>query len=155
VDIVLGDARISMERKMAAGDSQQFDVLAVDAFTSDAIPVHLLTEECFRIYWYHLKEDGILAVHISNRYLDLSPVVRVSALLSKGRFVEAMLIAKGGNDNQGTDASDWLIATNNRRFLESGVIQTAARPWPKDKPSALLWTDDYSNLFALLGSGPP
>ncbi len=150
VDVVLGDARISMEREMPEGGSQQFDVLAVDAFTSDAIPVHLLTEECFRIYWYHLREDGILAVHISSRYFDLSPVARVSALLSKGRGVNALLIRTEGSDSQGTDASDWLLATNNRQFLDSEAVQMAAGPWPQNKPAALLWTDDYTNLFAVL-----
>ena len=150
VDVVLGDARVSLERRMASGCAQRYDVLAVDAFTSDAIPMHLLTEECFRIYWYHLKEDGILAVHISNRYFDLSSVVRVSALLSKGRGVEAMLIRTEANEHQGTDASDWLVATNNRQFLDSGVVQMAAKQWPQAQSSALLWTDDYCNLFAAL-----
>ncbi len=75
VDIVLGDARLSLARE----PSQQFDILVIDAFSGDAIPVHLLTREAFRIYWRHLKPDGVLAVHISNRYLNLAPVVMLAA----------------------------------------------------------------------------
>ena len=76
VDVVLGDARINMEQELAAGNPQQFDVLAVDAFSSDSIPMHLLTRECVELYRKHLKPDGLLCMHISNRFLDLSGVVR-------------------------------------------------------------------------------
>src|SRR5205807_9355570 len=75
VEVALGDARLSLEREPA----QNFDVLALDAFSSDAIPVHLLTVEAFKTYLRHLKPDGVLAVHISNRYLDLVPVVQQAA----------------------------------------------------------------------------
>ena len=66
----MGDARLTLERQ----ESQQFDMLAVDAFSSDAIPIHLLTREALALYFHHLKPNGILALHISNRYLDLVPV---------------------------------------------------------------------------------
>ena len=74
-EIVMGDARLSME----TGPSRQFDVLAVDAFSGDAIPVHLLTREANALYWRHLKPDGILAVHVSNRHLSLAPAVALPA----------------------------------------------------------------------------
>ena len=73
--ILMGDARLTMERM----DSLQLDLLAVDAFSSDAIPVHLLTREALAVYFRHLKPDGILALHISNRYLDLEPVCAKAA----------------------------------------------------------------------------
>src|SRR5262249_23678636 len=77
VEIVLGDARLSLERERKRSGAQGFDVLAIDAFTSDSIPVHLLTKEAFELYLSHLaRPDGILAIHISNRQLDLAPVVR-------------------------------------------------------------------------------
>src|SRR5439155_21237654 len=80
VGVVLGDARLSLERQAP----QNFDVLAVDAFTSDSIPVHLLTKEAVALYFRHLKPTGVLAVHVSNRYLDLEPVVqRAAAALGK------------------------------------------------------------------------
>src|SRR4029077_1832237 len=75
LDIVLGDARLSLERQ----PNQDFDVLAVDAFSSDSIPVHLLTVEAFELYFRHLKPTGILAVHVSNKYLELKPIVGLAA----------------------------------------------------------------------------
>ncbi|MFZ5829847.1 MAG: spermidine synthase [Planctomycetota bacterium] len=76
VEVELGDARLTLERELAENRPQGFHVLALDAFSSDAIPTHLLTNEAFAVYDKHLAPDGVLAVHISNRYLDLSPVVR-------------------------------------------------------------------------------
>ena len=72
---MMGDARLVLERQ----ESQQFDVLAVDAFSGDAIPVHLLTRQAYALYWRHLKPDGVLAVHVSSRYLALAPVVAMGA----------------------------------------------------------------------------
>jgi hypothetical protein len=150
IEIIEGDARLSMEREMASGQTQQFDVLAIDAFSSDAIPVHLLTSECFRIYWYHLKRDGILAVHVSSRYFELAPVVRASALLTGGTGAKVLRILAESNDIQGTDASEWLLVSKNDQFVNSGPVQLAVKPWPENVPSFLYWTDDYSNLFRAL-----
>src|SRR5262249_28050591 len=75
LDVAMGDARLSLERELAQGSPENFDVLAVDAFSSDSIPVHLLTREAMLLYFRHLRDDGILAVHISNRYLNLQPVL--------------------------------------------------------------------------------
>src|SRR5580698_9608149 len=77
--IVMGDARLSLERQLANNEIQNFDVLSVDAFSSDAIPIHLLTREALALYFHHLKPTGILALHISNRYLDLAPVCAAGA----------------------------------------------------------------------------
>ena len=76
IDIVPGDARLSMERELANGTPQAFDVLVLDAFSGDAIPVHLLTIEAFEIYLRELSPDGVIAIHVTNRYLDLQPVIR-------------------------------------------------------------------------------
>ncbi len=145
VEIIPGDARLEMERECRSGNVPKFDVLAVDAFAGDAIPVHLLTRECFRTYRCHLKEDGILALHISNRYFDLTPVVRGQA--EKGETL--MTIYSIGNDMQGTDTCDWVLLTRNRKFIESPDVTKAAVPSPGDKRGAVVWTDDYSNLFRL------
>jgi hypothetical protein len=150
IEIIKGDARLSMERELASGQAQQFDVLAIDAFSSDAIPVHLLTSECFGIYWYHLKPDGILAVHVSSRYFELTPVVRASALLTGGPGAKVLRILAENNDIQGTDASEWLLVSKNDQFLNSGPVQLAVKPWPENAPPFLHWTDDYSNLFRAL-----
>ncbi len=150
IDVVLGDARISMERERQRGESQQFDVLAIDAFSSDAIPVHLLTLECLQAYLYHLKPDGILAVHISNRYFDLSPIVRNMAILDAEHNMQALWIEAQGSDTQGTDSTDWILLTSNPQFLAEPEIQRCVTAWSDASPRPVFWTDDYSNLFSLL-----
>ncbi|HMJ11184.1 MAG TPA: fused MFS/spermidine synthase, partial [Polyangiaceae bacterium] len=147
VKVSLGDARIVMERQLAQARAQGFDVLAIDAFSSDAIPMHLLTRECFRIYWRHLKPDGILAVHISNRYIDLAPVVRkLAADLGK----QAYPIHTQDADEQGLSASDWVAVTSNRSFIEHENVSLHIGDWqPQDRPP-VAWTDDFSSIYALL-----
>jgi hypothetical protein len=150
IDVVQGDARISMEREKNRGQPGQFDVLAVDAFSSDAIPVHLLTRECYRLYCYHLKSDGILAMHVSSRYFNLSPVIRSLAELDSGHGVEAILIEDAGSPLQETDASRWILVTSNQEFLADKQVRIAAGSWAEEDGPRMLFTDDYSNLFRLL-----
>jgi hypothetical protein len=142
VDVVMGDARLSL----SAEPPQQFDVLAVDAFSGDAIPAHLLTKEAFAIYLHHLKPDGVLAIHASNTYLDLAPVIR---LLANDADYPAVLISNSDEDRKLIDASDWVLVTHNTVFLNtlesSTFIDTITVP-----PHLKLWTDDYNNLFRLM-----
>jgi len=141
--VFLGDARLTLERQ----PSQQFDVLAVDAFTSDAIPVHLLTREAFQLYFRHLNRSGILAVHVSNRYLDLEPVVARNAV-DLGRV--AIEVADDGEDEDYLSDSSWVLIAPDRSpfydplFQVSGITQ--ARPRAGLRP----WTDDYSNMIRIL-----
>jgi hypothetical protein len=133
-DVVLGDARLSLEREQP----QQFDLLAVDAFSGDAIPVHLLTREAFRLYWHHLKPNGVLAVHVSNRYLSLGPVV-LTAAFETAR--DARSVSQSG--------SDWVLVTNRAGFFDQPEIRRVANLI--DPITGLrMWTDDYSNLFKIL-----
>jgi len=150
VDVVAGDARISMERERSRGESGQFDVLAIDAFSSDAIPVHLFTRECYQTYWYHLKTDGILALHISSRYFNLSPVIRSLAEQDLERKPQAVLVDDPGNRMQETDATRWVLVTPNREFLSNYEVKAAVNPWAGEDSKRLVFTDDYSNLFSLL-----
>jgi spermidine synthase len=141
-DVVLGDARLSMERE----EPQQFDTLAVDAFSGDSIPVHLLTKEAFQLYFRHLKPDGVLAVHVSNRFLDLQPVVKK---LAESLGKTAVLIDT--DDVQDTElfGSTWVLVTSNQTFLETPSVKAASEK-PADRPNMRLWTDGYSNLFQIL-----
>jgi SAM-dependent methyltransferase len=150
VDVVLGDARISMEHEKGMHQAGQFDVLAVDAFSSDAIPVHLLTRECYRDYWYHLKKDGILALHISSRYFNLRPVIRNLAESDFERRPQAVLVDDPGDTMQETDATRWVLITSNKEFLDNVDVRAAISPWASEDTKRLIFTDDYSNLFSLL-----
>jgi hypothetical protein len=150
VDVVLGDARISMEREKSRNQPGRFDVLAIDAFSSDAIPVHLLTRECYWNYWYHLAKGGILAVHISSRYFSLSPIIRSLAELDIEPGVQALLVENEGNKLQETDSTRWILVTANKEFLAEKQVLSAVSPWTEEDASRLLFTDDYSNLFRLL-----
>ena len=141
VEIALGDARLSMEKEAI----QNFDVLAVDAFTGDAIPVHLLTKEAFDLYFKHLKPDGILAVHVSNHYLDLVPVVEK---LATNAGKESVYVLNNGDDERMVSTSAWVLVAKRGRF-KGTPIQSAGTPL-KVRKDLRLWTDDYSNLFQIL-----
>jgi hypothetical protein len=145
-DVVIGDARIVMERELAAGDSQQFDVLAIDAFSSDAIPVHLLTSECGEIYKQHLRPGGILAIHISNRFLDLNPVSRGMA---ERLGWKAFRIENDGDTLTGVFSSTWILLTSREDFASDPAIENSIDPWGEDE-KILHWTDDYSGLWQIL-----
>ena len=141
-EIVLGDARLSLESE----PSQQFDVLAVDAFSGDAIPVHLLTKEAFAVYFRHLKADGILAVHTSNTYLNLAPVVK---LLAEDADYATRLIASEEDPLMMISSADWVLVTRNQQFLNKPETFTGSQIIAV--PQKLrLWTDDYNNLFEIL-----
>jgi len=139
--IVLGDARLSLEAEMP----QRFDVLAVDAFISDAIPVHLLTREAFALYWRHLKPDGVLAVHVSNRYVDLEPIVAKAAAES-GKI--ARLIENDSNVAEGISRSSWVLVTSRKDLFEGPTLNKGATI--EVPPDFRAWTDDYSNLWRVL-----
>ena len=139
-----GDARLVLERQARAGAVQGFDVLAIDAFTSDAIPIHLLTRESVELYVRHLKPDGILALHVSNLHLDLVPVVRrLGEVVGKG----VVYIENQDDPAHGVDGSDWVLLTNNLRFLRDPELLEVRRELP---PAGPLWTDDFSSLFEVL-----
>jgi SAM-dependent methyltransferase len=144
-EIVLGDARLSLEQELSKGP-KQFDVLAVDAFSGDAIPVHLLTREAFALYWRHLKPDGVLAVHVSNRYLALGPVVALAAA-EDGK--QAMMISNEDDDDKEISAADWVLVSSRPGFFEQNEIKSVDSAI-KPVTGLRTWTDDYSNLYKIL-----
>jgi len=145
-EVILGDARLSLENELKGGVNRRFDLLSVDAFSGDAIPVHLLTREAFKIYWQDLQPNGVLAVHVSNRYLSLAPVV---ALAAKEFGKQAMDLNYDGNDDEQETSSEWVLVTSRPGFFERDTIKPVAK---KIDPIAGLreWTDDYSNLYKIL-----
>lgn len=142
ISFELGDARLTLERQ----PPQHFDLLAVDAFSSDSIPVHLLTLEAFELYFRHIKPDAILAVHISNRHLFLEPVVAAAAeKLGK----DAVLIESLPERANEIFLARWVLLANRgvlQQFPSIGEAGKPATPLARVK----LWTDSYSSLFAVL-----
>lgn len=141
VETPLGDARLTLEREPPA----DLDVLAVDAFSSDAIPVHLITKEALALYAKHLREGGVVAFHVTNRFLDLVPVV---ADIAQANGMEAAWIHDEGVDTFG-NRSDWVLVSRNRALLASPRIASAATPIP-EHAGWRVWTDDFNNLFQVL-----
>jgi spermidine synthase len=141
LEIAMGDARLSMEREAP----ENFDVLAVDAFSSDAIPVHLLTKEAMQLYFRHLRPDGVLAVHISNRYLDLQPVVEGEAN-AVGKLTRT--VDTEDDDTVDVFSATWVLVYAAGSGFQPEELKNSADI--KSKRTVRLWTDDYSNLFRIL-----
>ena len=141
-DVVLGDARLSL----AAEAPQHFNVIVIDAFSGDAIPVHLLTREALALYRRHLQPDGILVFHVSNQYVDLEPVVAATA---KDAGLIAMSVHSHGDEQNGLYFANWILVTTNQAFLSQPEVVNNAFPTHL-RADIRLWTDNYSSLFPLL-----
>ncbi len=145
-EVIVGDARISMQREFSDSGSNEFDVLILDAFNGDAIPVHMLTEEAFDLYAKHLRDDGILAVHITNDYIDLSPIVRVASR----RLGKDAIWVEGVAKRWYEDSNDWVLVSSNRAFMASQTLRSIQTTWNEAQPRPIRWTDDFSNLFQVI-----
>ncbi len=142
IEIALGDARLSMEKE----SPQQFDVLAIDAFSSDSIPVHLLTREAFETYFKHMKAGGLLAVHISNRHLDLQPVV-AEAAKALNKF--ARIADTDDEEALGTYGATWVLISDSDEIFSHEKLKGAVEAL-EPKRSVGLWTDDFSDVYRIL-----
>jgi len=142
IEVVLGDGRISLEREHA----NRFDVLVLDAFTGDSPPAHLLTLEAFELYLTHLAESGVIAVNISNRYLDLLPVL----VQVRNRFnLHAAYIATLG-DMKISASAQWVLLSRDAEFLRQPAITEGDSLKTRTVRSIRPWTDDYSNLLSVM-----
>jgi spermidine synthase len=142
IQIVEGDARTSLARE----SPQHFDVLVVDAFSGDAIPIHLLTTEALALYRRHLAPNGVLAFHISNRHVDLAPAI---ALLAASAGMQARRVSTNSTPQPGEYTSTWMLVTADPDFFAQPELSAVAR-LPERKPSLKVWTDDYSALLPLI-----
>ncbi len=140
--VLFGDARLTMERQ----PDQHFDVLAVDAFSSDSIPVHLLTREAFELYFRHLNPNGILAIHTSNQYLDLVPMV---ARHAKDLGKIAVTIDDDAVEADYLFETTWVLLSANANVFNRSEFANVAQP-SKTRDTLRAWTDDYSNLFQII-----
>jgi hypothetical protein len=143
ISIVEGDARISMEQELKDSGPMRFDLIVADAFSSEAMPVHLLTQEAFALYRQHLAGDGVIAVNITNTYLDLSSVIRN---LADSLDMHAMYVHSEANESSPAKAR-WVLMTSNQSFVDS--LNHVQSPWPSARKDTL-FTDSYSNLLDVL-----
>lgn len=153
-ELVLGDARIQLEAEFREKGSQQFDAIILDAFSGDAIPAHLLTVEAMQIYEKHLRTNaqgeviGVIAIHISNRYLDLKPVVTALAVAQK---FDGLEVSVPEGDDTGDTGSDWILLTRNKDFLAQPEVLIGSTVLPTDDTAKkLLWTDQNNSLWPIL-----
>jgi len=142
IEIVPGDARLSMAQEPPQG----YDVLVIDAFSSDAIPVHLITSQAIDLYRRHLQPAGIIAFHVSNHFLDLPPIVDE---LARHAGMQSAFIVSEDNDDTGEYGADWVLVTSNRVFLVREDVADATDPIPA-RAGLRLWTDDYSSVLPIL-----
>ena len=144
--VIMGDARLSLQRS-----DQKFGVLVLDAFSSDAVPVHLLTREAMNVYFDHLDDDGILAFNISNRYLDLQTVLADLARDAGGLpcYAQEDRDLTDLQKAAGKSPSHWVVLAKNRAALQKVLASGNWREAPA-RPGAPAWSDDFSNLFGAL-----
>jgi len=144
--VVEGDGRLSLERELREGPSDPFDIIVLDAFSSDAIPVHLLTREAFRVYLGLLKPGGVIALNATNRHFDLRPVLHGIAEEFNLKMVP---IHAEGDPKEITASSSWILVTANESFISQPVISASFYTGAPENRT-ILWTDDFSNLFRVV-----
>jgi spermidine synthase len=165
IEVVEGDGRLSLESELRGGGGEEFDLLVLDAFNSDSIPIHLLTREAFELYVSHLAETGVLVIHVSTIHLDLTPLVfRLGAHMG----MHAVAIANAPNNRYFSRGSFWVVLSRDPAYVESlvafgrerregaGLAKRGLRfskPDPAVLARAPLWTDDYSDLFSVVRGG--
>jgi len=142
IQIQEGDARLCLELE----EPQNFDILVLDAFSGDTIPVHLLTREAFEVYLSHMKPDGVIAVHVSSRYVNLIPVVlRIGSHFD----LKTALVHSEKENKLAIAPCDWILLTGNESFLQKDAIAEVSQIMAADETFPL-WTDQYNNLFQIL-----
>ena len=137
-EVVLGDARLQMELEAP----QAYDTIVLDAFSGDGVPIHLLTSEAFDIYSKHLLPNGVIAAHVSNRHLDLRPVLRAQA----DRLGLQMLTVSQSRDRLGAEHNAWVLLTKDTALLARPELQ---KQKVNDDGRKVLWTDARSDLMAI------
>jgi SAM-dependent methyltransferase len=145
-EVVLGDGRLSLERE----PDQGFDLLAIDAFSGDSIPMHLLTREAMATYVRHLKPGGVIVFQATNRFVDIAPVVE---RLATAFGLKAILVSDWGSGNDGASywvsGTDQIVVTRNQTVLDAEPLRSVAEPLP-ERPDLRVWTDDFYNLLTIL-----
>ena len=142
IERVLGDARLALEREPPQG----FDLLAVDAFSGDAVPAHLLTAQAMDVYLRHMKPDGIVAFHVTNRFLELAPVV---ARIAELKGLHAVLVSDDAEASRWLNPTDWVLVARDPAVLAREPVRAAVSPIVL-RAGVRPWTDDFNNLLGVL-----
>lgn len=142
--VKLGDGRLQLQNEMESGASGLYDLIFIDAFSSDSIPIHLLTTECFEIYLDRLKPNGVLVAHITNRFIDLQPVILDHSL--RNGLTPILVDYRAPNGGLKTR---WILMTNNTNFKNTEKVKLFESEWGKGI-LPVRWSDDYSSVAALL-----
>jgi SAM-dependent methyltransferase len=145
-EVRLGDARLTLEGQPA----QEFDVLVVDAFSGDAIPIHLITREAVIEYFRHLKPGGILAIHVSNKYLDLVPVV---ARIVEDLHKSAIAVYDSPGIGSYPSESDWVLVATRPEVFDDKIFDVDTVQSVEVDSKVAMWTDDFSNILQILDLG--
>jgi hypothetical protein len=145
VEVKLGDARVTLQKELDLEQKNAFDLLVIDAFSGDLIPTHLMTYEAFLLYHQHIKTQGVIALHISNRHLSLLPVILQH---SSSLNMQIMLFETPGGANE--HDAQWVVLTNNTQLTQSPKLLDKQTVIIKNQYKKVLWTDDYSSLLAIL-----
>ncbi len=147
IEVIPGDARLSLEHELEQVNPLNFDILIIDAFSGDAVPVHLLTLEAFGIYLRQIKKpSGVLAFQITNSYLDLKPVLFAAA---KRLGLHAAWFHSQG-DGRATTDNDWVLISTSDNLSRSNAATRGSASQTDPVRSIRPWTDDYSNLIQIL-----
>ena len=146
IEVIAGDARISLENEYNANGSHNFDVIVLDTFSSDSVPVHLVTKQAFDLYLANLKPDGVIAANISNQHIDLQPVFYQIAK----EFGLTMIRIDNIPDEPDEYLSIWMLMAKNPESLNIPELQARAITYETYSTNVALFTDDYSNLFQIL-----
>jgi tetratricopeptide (TPR) repeat protein len=152
MEMTLGDARLALEKE----PPQNFDLLVLDAFNSDAPPVHLLTKEAFTIYERHMKTNGMIAVNVSNRRINLDPVL--ANIAREFHYQMVIVDSRAPHDKPWIMSASWALLAREERgekIISSSAIRLASRPPLTNSVSIPLWTDDFASLFQILRSDAP
>ncbi|MFT2090146.1 spermidine synthase [Paraglaciecola sp. 2405UD69-4] len=148
IEVVMGDGRISLQESLELNQRNTLDILVIDAFSSDAIPTHLLTKEAFELYWQHLKPNGLLVIHTSNNHLDLKPVV-----YALGNNQNKHSLVFNNSNNQGSKyISEWVVVTSDKTFRSAPAVLIHSKQLQYSKQQAISWTDDFNSLMSVLKS---
>ncbi len=142
IETLLGDARLTMERE----PPQRYDVLVIDAFSSDSIPTHLMTYQVMGIYLKNMKADGVIAFHVTNRFLNLAPVVK---RIADEYGLHTALVSDDPDETADAAKTDWVLVSRSAAAIADGSIVKAAETIDTI-PGLRLWTDSFNNLFKIL-----